>query len=129
MKKIFPAALPLLLILISLQACNKDHVHSSKQVTIDTTVAYGSLYQLDLAKYGDQDDVATITKQASHFSTSAITNTSGTFNAVYNYISSGDSKLASTDQVILAVTEGKRQNGNCNHHGDSTLITINFNVK
>jgi hypothetical protein len=114
--------------LVLFQSCNKRHDHATKLVTIDTALAAGSTYQLALQPYGDHDDSATIVKQASNFLTSAVTNPAEDFASVYTYTALADSKILA-DQVVLAVVEGNGSHGNCDHHGDSTLITINFTYK
>lgn len=101
--------------------------HASKQVVIDTTLASGTEYLLNLQSYGDQDDLANIIKQATSFSTSEIVNAPGTFAPVYHYTSIAKTSL--TDQVVLSITEGNHGNGNARPHSDSTTITINFTIK
>jgi hypothetical protein len=128
MKKIV-YAVSSLIIAAAMQSCDKHVDAVTKQVTIDTTLASGQLYQLNLAQYGDADDVATIMKQGSSYTTSSITNTTGTFAPIYSY-SSSVAKVDLTDQVVLAVTEGGRNGGrNCGRRSDSTIITLNFTVK
>jgi hypothetical protein len=106
-----------------LQSCKKDQNLETKQIVIDTTLASGATYDLNLQPYGDADDVASIVKQAVNYTTSEITNTTGTFAPVYHY--SAFTKTGVTDQVVLSVAEGAGRR----HHSDSTVITINFTVK
>ena len=126
MKKLFYAA-SFLAITATIQSCDKHINRLSKQIIIDTTLAAGTDYVLNLQPYGDQDDAANITKQATSFTTSEIINTSGTFAPVYHYTSSAKSNL--TDQTVLSITEGNNGNGNMRRHSDSTTITINFTIK
>ena len=126
MKKLF-YALSFFAIIWLVQSCRKHIDHLSKQIVIDTTLKAGTQYVLNLQPYGDQDDVANITKQATSFTTSEIVNTAGTFAPVYHYTSSAKANL--TDQTILSVTEGNSGSGNMRHHSDSTTITINFTIK
>ena len=108
-----------------LVACKKENHGSAKLVTIDTTIASGAEFQLPLQPYGDADDVATITKQATSYSVSEITNADpSVFSSVYHYMAVSKGTL--NDQVVLHVTEGL---GNHPHKGDSTVVTINFTVK
>lgn len=116
-----------LVIIAAVQSCEKNSDHVSKQIVIDTTLASGSEYILNLQPYGDQDDVANISKQVTSFTTSEIVNASGTFAPVHHYSSVAKESL--TDQVVLSVTEGNHGNGNWKPHSDSTIITINFIVK
>jgi len=110
-----------------MQSCRKHHEQVSKQYTIDTTLASGIDYQLNLQPYGDADDIAVISKQGSYFSTSEIINTAGIFAPVYHY--SAITKASLTDQVVLTVKEGNSRNGSNRQHCDSTTITINFTIK
>jgi hypothetical protein len=122
-------AISTLLIIAAIQSCHKHVDGITKQVVIDTALASGQVYQLNLAQFGDADDVATIIKQGINYSTSSIANTAGTFAPLYSYSSSA-AKVNVTDQVVLAITEGGRNgNRNCRNHSDSTVITLNFNIK
>lgn len=122
MRKVFYAS-GLLMSMAMMQSCDKNMDHASKQITIDTTLASGAEYKLDLQPYGDADDVASITTQGSAFSTSEIVNASGTFAPVYHY--TAFTKTGLTDQVVLTVSEGHGGRG----HGESTVITIHFTIK
>ena len=80
---------------ISLFSCTKDPHHNDilgKRITIDTTLISGTLYTLDLKTYGDADDVATITQQASTFTTSEIVNSAAGFAPVYHFSANSDIK-------------------------------------
>ena len=126
MKKLF-YAVSFLAIIMVVESCKKNMDHASKQIVIDTTIASGTEYLLNLKPYGDEDDTANIIQQATSYSTSEIVNTPGTFAPVYHYLSQAKTTL--TDQVILSITEGNRGNRNSRPHSDSTTITINFSVK
>ncbi|MGZ3850278.1 MAG: hypothetical protein ACXVKI_14145 [Flavisolibacter sp.] len=126
MKKIIYSAA--CLAFFALFSCRKAHHEIlGKTVTIDTTLASGTTYTLDLKSYGDADDIATIKQQASNFTTSEIVNAAAGFAPVYHFSATGDNKNVLNEQVVLAITEGGR-NGN-RHPSDSTLITINFKVQ
>jgi hypothetical protein len=116
------------IVVASMASCRKNIDHESKQVHIDTVLTSGTEYTFDLKSFGDADDVATIIKQASNFTTSEITNTTTTFAPVYHYAAS-TSKTDVSDQVILSISEGNNGQGNCQHHNHSTNITINFLIK
>lgn len=122
MRKVIYAS-GLLFSIAMMQSCDKNMEHASKQIAIDTTLASGAEYKLDLQPYGDADDVASITRQGSAFTTSEIVNASGTFAPVYHY--AAFTKTGLTDQVVLTVSEGHEGRG----HGGSTIITINFTIK
>jgi hypothetical protein len=126
MKRTLPALIFLSAILFF--SCTKGPHNDvlGKTVTIDTTLASGTLYSLDLKPYCDPDDVATIAKQASGYTTSQILNGSSGFAPVYQFSASGDIKNAVNQQVVISITEG----GNGRRHScDSTMITINFKVQ
>jgi len=126
MKKVL-YAVSSLVIIAATQSCKKNMDHVSKQIVIDTALASGTEYLLNLQPYGDQDDAANIIKQAASSATSEIVNIPGTFAPVYHYLSAAKTSL--TDQVVLSVTEGNHGNGNSRPHSDSTTITINFTIK
>ena len=108
-------------------SCKKNMDHAAKQIVIDTSIASGAEFNLELKNYGDADDSAKIIQQGTSYSISEITNTTGTFSPVYHYMATAKTGL--TDQVILSITEGNHGNGMSHHSGDSTTITINFSVK
>lgn len=110
-----------------MQSCSKNVDRAAKKIVLNTGLASGTEYVLDLKPYGDADDVATITKQGTVYSTSEIVNATGTFAPVYHYSSSA--KTSATDQVILSVTEGNSGERGSRHGCDSTTITINFTIK
>jgi hypothetical protein len=125
MKKLFYTA-PLLLMIGIVASCKKHINHTSQQIVIDTTIASTTQFALDLKPYGDADDVATITQQATSYSTSEISNTAGTFAPVYHYAAAA--KTTGTDKVVISITEGPDRNGNPRRHSDSTTVTINFTI-
>lgn len=120
-----------LLCIFSLQSCKKnDKEHKTKYITINATLASGEKYSLNLKQYGDDDDVATITKQAiGNFSVSSIDNNFLANNATYQYAS--NPKFTANDDVEITVTEGKHNNDNRGQHCNETeaVITIHFTIK
>src|SRR5258705_13722160 len=120
MKRLFYFILfPVFVILM--QSCNKSTDLTVKQVVIDTSIASGVQYTLNLRPYGN---IATITKQASSYAASEIVTISRLSTLLYQY--SSLAKVAAADQVVLGVSSGSRRNNNCNNNSDSTIITINF---
>ncbi len=109
-----------------MQSCTKE-VHQGeniKEITIDTTIRAGADFNLSLAPYGDDDNIADIIQQAHHYSVSRLEDLSDTFNPIYHYVA--DVKSSGPDQVVLAISKNpgcKRSNR------DSTIITINFIIK
>jgi hypothetical protein len=125
MKNILSLAILLLFAFTMMPSCRKDvQSHCIKEINIDTTLQAGSDYELDLIHYGDDDNIATIIKQASHFSISQLENLSDVFNPIYHYVS--EEKATGSDQVVLAISKHPDvARGN----RDSTIITINFTLK
>ncbi len=106
--------------LVAMFACSKNSssvAGTTKQVTIDTTVASGSLFSLALGSYGKK---AVITKQADEYSVSTIV---GGSNAAYQF--SSNAKTSVAQQVQLAVTTDSSR---C-EKSDSTLVTLRLNVQ
>ena len=127
MKKLFLLAT---IATTALLSCSKQHDRnqSTKYVTIDTTLASGTVYQLDLGQYGDADDVAAIKTQATAYSRSELVNAVSGFNSVYYFSANANAKEgALREKVVIAITEGI--NGHPHPCNDSTLVTINFNVQ
>lgn len=126
MKKIVPVAVFFIFLFVVMQSCKKDVQKNeiTTQIRIDTTIVAGTDYQLSLAPYGDDDEIATITQQANDFSISQLENVTDVFNPVYHYVA--PSKNSGTEQVVLAITQNP-DSRRCNK--DSTIITINFTIK
>ena len=114
--------------ILMLSSCRKDgHGRSeNKSVILNVSVNAGETYHLDLRQYGDADDLATITKQATSFLTSEISR-NATGNYTYSFSKTGSPKTGGngTDQVVLKVYEPE---GRCRNH-DETTITINFTIQ
>ena len=117
-----------LLLMFSIVSCKKEgrDRQEVKAVVLNETVAPGATYQLDLSQYADEDDLASIFKQASHFTVSEITKEGMSGNFLYKYVPNTPTKtgVSNTDQVVLKVAEPE---GRCHH--DGTTITINFTIK
>lgn len=111
---------------VLMQSCTKE-IHQSeniKEITIDTTLRAGTDFNLSLAPYGDDDNVADIIQQANHYSLSRLEDLSDVFNPVYHYVS--DVKSSGPDRVVIAISK----NPDCKRaNKDSTIITINFIIK
>ena len=121
----------LLAVVATVQACTKnaEDSGSAKYVTVDTALASGTEYRLDLRPYGGAGSIATIRQQGKNFTVSEIVNSPGTFAPVYRYAAT-TAKSNVADQVVLSVTEGKSRNDRSGcRNGDSTVITLNFTVK
>lgn len=127
MKKILFTLSFFLILVVSMQSCMKE-VHQSeiiKEITIDTTIQTGIDFLLNLAPYGEDDDVATILQKGNNFSISQLENINDMFTSVYHYAAA--LKNSGTDQVVLSISQnpdGRRASSK-----DSTIITINFTIK
>jgi hypothetical protein len=122
---------------------DRDDENEIKEVVLNVALKAGETYNLDLATYGDADDLSAITKQAINEKASTLTTTTNPFAGKYNYVAD---LAIPVDQVKLQITEGENggngiaaggcQNGGSNaggeHHGkkheEITNITINFVV-
>ena len=126
MKKyiLFPAALFCSIILF--QSCKKDG-HATKYVTLNETVKAGSTYSLDVSAYGDADDIASISTQATHYAMSQIDKDATTDASIYHF--SYDTKFQGNETVVITLSEDHngRFGGRCNR--DEAVITINFTVQ
>jgi hypothetical protein len=124
-------------------SCKKENTDEIKNVTINVTINAGETYKLNLSQYGDADDIASIIKQATTFTTSEIAKVG--MIGEYNFMKAGSPKAGGNgnEVVILKVEEANNiprcgngntsSNGSGEHHGrkhhlDETNITINFTV-
>ena len=128
MKKTLLSITASLLVLFILQSCQKEVQQSEKikEITIDTTIAAGTTYQLYLAPLGTDDDIANIIQQGSNFSVSALTNETDMFTTVYQY-SPASKTSGTTDHVVLSISENPAGKTACSK--DSTIIYLNFTIK
>ena len=130
-----------LLIIVGFTSCKKEKADDVQIVNLDVTLAAGAVYNLDLSKYGDADDIAKIFTQAEHFDISEITGTTGKYNYQYKVAAIPKVNFAGTDKVVIKLTEpargGERNGGNSNGGfcgttdgaGDEAIITINFKIQ
>jgi hypothetical protein len=145
MKKILIFAVALLSSAILFTSCKKENTDEITNVTLDVSINAGETYKLDLSHYGDADDFATITTQATTFTTSEIAKI-GTIGE-YNFMKAGNPKVGGngTESVVLKIEEGNgggrcigdstavHPNNGGGHHGkkhhiEETNITINFTI-
>jgi hypothetical protein len=123
MKTILRSTIFLLALFILMQSCQKELVHREfvKQLTIDTTIAAGTHYYLDLTPYGDEGDEATVTVPGNYFSVSRLEDVTDMFTYIYHY--SPADKLSDTkDRVTIFIKRYSPEQ-------DSTVIHINFTIK
>jgi hypothetical protein len=145
MKKILIFAVALLFSAILSTSCKKENTDEITNLTLDVSINAGETYKLDLSQYGDADDFARITTQATTFTTSEIAKV-GVIGE-YNFMKAGSPKLGGngTETVVLKVEEGKGNGISCGdstgvhphtggghhgkkHHIEETNITINFTI-
>lgn len=125
-RKIYLAIITILPVSLLLSCKKDDHFHDgNKTIILNVAVNAGETYQLNLAQYGDADDLAVIIKQASTYSESALDLTTPG-NYLYRFLRTGTTKTGGngTDQVVLKIYERENR---CRHH-DETNITINFTI-
>ena len=124
MKKYLLSVICILVSLVMMQSCVKEvaqQTETVKEIIIDTTITAGSDYVLNLAKYGNDNDVAKILEPGKNVSVSQLENIDDMFTTHYHY--SPSLKNSGTDYVTLSVS------GNTDGAKDSTLIYINFTIK
>lgn len=127
MKKIILTSSFLLMLVVAMQSCMKEVQQSEiiKEITIDTTIQKATDYQLNLAPYGKEDDIATILEKGNNFSISQLENINDMFTSVYHYASA--LKNSGKDQVVLSISQNPE--GRDVSSKDSIIITINFTIK
>ena len=106
-----------------MQSCQKEAVHKEyiKDLTIDTTIAAGTHFYLDLTPYGDEGDEATIANPGNYFSVSRLEDVTDMFTYIYHY--SPANNLSDTkDRVTISIKRYSSEE-------DSTVIHINFTIK
>ena len=128
MKKTLLSITVSILVLFIMQSCQKEVYQSEKikEITIDTTIAVGSTYQLYLAPLGTEDDIANILQQGSNYSVSQLTNETDMFTTVYQYTPASKSS-GTTDHVVLSISQNPAGRPACSK--DSTIIYLNFTIK
>lgn len=127
MKRHLPAFLSFLVILVFLNGCKKPG-HDTQYVELNETVLSNAMYTLDLSQYGDEDDIPSISTQATDYTVSEIRKDAVSSKNIYNFSSAA--KSASAQTVVITLKEGNHPNGprrNCNR--DEAVITIHFSVK
>jgi hypothetical protein len=127
MKKILQPLIAVLFVAFIATSCKKENRHDRdevKNVTLNVSIDAGVVYTLDLSTYGDADDIATITKQATDFNLSEIAK-QGVIGK-YSFMRNGTPKTGGngTDVVVLKIAEPA---GRCKRV-DETNITINFTI-
>jgi len=123
MKTILRSTTFLIALFILMQSCQKETVHKDyiKDLTIDTTIAAGTHFYLDLTPYGDEGDEATIANPGNYFSVSRLEDVTDMFTYIYHY--SPVNNLSDTkDRVTISIKRYSSEE-------DSTVIHINFTIK
>ena len=140
MKRNIFATFLALSVMFSFSSCMKEGRRHHKQETVSETlnvkIAPGATYQLDLSKYGDADDLATIATQAVNYQVSEISKESTSGKFIYKYVAPIPTKngAVTTDKVVINFVEPERQGG-CNGNGEKdkedieATVTINFTIE
>lgn len=92
----------LLCIALSTQSCKKNNTIEPERISINSTIRLNNSYEYELGGFGDEEG-ATITKQASHFSLSALERLSAG-NIIYNYTPSIN--FVGTDEIEIRSARG-----------------------
>lgn len=117
-----------LFVLFIMQSCQKEVRESEKikEITIDTTLSVGTTYLLNLAPYGDENDIANIIEQGTNYSVSQLSNETDMFTTIYQYKPAVKTS-GTTDKVVLSISQNPIGRRACSK--DSTIIYLNFTIK
>jgi hypothetical protein len=123
MKTILRSTIFLLALFVLMQSCQKEALHREfiKDLTIDTTIAAGAHYYLDLTPYGDEGDMATVANPGNYFSVSRLEDVTDMFTYIYHY-SPANNSFDTKDHVTISIKRYSPEQ-------DSTVIHINFTIK
>jgi hypothetical protein len=126
--KLFTKTVAILFVCLSIISCKKNDEHSTKNITIDATIAPGETYKLNLKEYQDADDIAIISTQATgNFVSSEITTDASTLQQTYTY--QAFAKFAGNDKVVIDINENHPRRSCSNKNDTEARITINFTIK
>lgn len=122
MKKIaFYLALFIGLITVS-QSCKKSTANGTVTHTVSETIKANQSYQFDLGNFGDEEG-ASISKQANHFSISSMNREVHTGKVIYKY--TPEINFVGTDEVEIKSARGS--NGS-SQNNKIILTTIKFTI-
>ncbi len=122
MKKIaFYCSLFIGLTMVS-QSCKKDTTNDPVTQTITETIRVNQSYQFDLGSFGDEEG-ASISKQANHFSISSVDREVNTGKVIYKYTPA--TNFVGTDEVEIKSARGS--NGS-SPNNKIILTTMKFTV-
>lgn len=116
MKKNILLIISVFAILAGTFSCKKNNVNKPTYVNITATIKVNQSYQYDLGGFGDEEG-ASITKQANHFTTSKIEREINTGKIVYYY--TPVINYTDTDEVELKSIRGS----NGSSVGNNIIIT------
>lgn len=103
-------------------SCKKDNPNAPVTQTITETIRVNQTYQFDLGIFGDEEG-ASISKQANHFSISSVDREVNTGKIIYKYTPA--TNFVGTDEVEIKSTRGS--NGS-SLNNKIIFTTIKFTV-
>ena len=104
------------------QSCKKGTSNGPVNQTITETISANQSYQFDLGNFGDEEG-ASISKQANHFSISSMDREVNTGKVIYKY--TPEANFVGTDEVEIRSARGS--NGSSTNN-KIILTTIKFTV-
>ncbi|MBA2407173.1 MAG: hypothetical protein H0V65_04155 [Chitinophagales bacterium] len=104
------------------QSCKKDTTNDPVTQTITETIRVNQSYQFDLGSFGDEEG-ASISKQANHFSISSVDREVNTGKVIYKYTPA--TNFVGTDEVEIKSARGS--NGS-SPNNKIILTTMKFTV-
>ena len=103
MKNIFGLLTILFGLMFLIQSCKKDSTPKPMTQTIIQTLRANQSYQFDLGNFGDEEG-ASISKQATNFSTSSVDREIYTGKVIYKYVPA--TNFVGTDEVEIKSARG-----------------------
>ena len=126
MKKLFCASLFVVTGIFFFSSCKKEVIQSEiiKEISIDTTIEAGSVFELSLAPVYSSKNTASIIEQASNFTISSINFPEDGSAPTYQYQS--NQLAGGTDKVTIAIAA--KNTGQSIVSKDSTIIYVNLTI-
>ena len=103
MKKAFWALIILFTMTFLIESCKKDPATQPMTQSITQTLRANQSYQFDLGNFGDEEG-ASISKQATNFSTSSVEREINTGKVIYKYVPA--TNFVGTDEVEIKSARG-----------------------
>jgi hypothetical protein len=121
MNKIFSFFVALFSLVVLTQSCKKNTAVNSTNQTITQTLKVNQSYQFDLGSFGDEEG-ASISRQASNFSTSMIDRENNSGEIIYKYVPAIN--FIGTDEVEIKSARGSDGASQCDKIINTTIKFI-----